>query len=270
MWWPAGPLLTVRHWGMRAATGIPGVEPRSILTVRVWLPAVLLVAGGSALLMSVNRAIGAGFCYGDSCTDQDMLADAAAQMYTSGIFVGHVCAYLIGGLVVARDSESRWARPVVAALAGFALAVVQVSVALPYAAVRLRADPLARYATDPTMLSSPGVWRAIVVSFLAYPLWAVLGLGIGRILSSRARLVGATLAAPVLLAWLTVGFGKTGPMLVLLTPMMAVAYLADNRIGFYTAGFLLCALAGLAVLANLSAARVTRRQRRAAAAGPAA
>jgi hypothetical protein len=235
-----------------------------VYAARVWLPAVLAVAAGSVLLMPVNRAIGADFCYGDSCTAQDRLADAAPQMYTSGIVVGHLCAYLIGALAVARDRESRLAKPVAAALAGFALGVVQVAVAVPYAAARLRADPLGQSTADPTLLGSPGVWRAIVVSLLAFPLWAVLGLGIGRILRSRARLVGATVGAPVLLAWLSVGFGESGPFLVFSTPVLAVAYLADDRAGSYAAGFLLCALGGLASLANLAAAQVTRRRQAAA------
>jgi hypothetical protein len=226
--------------------------------MRVWLPAVLLVAGASALLMPLNRAVGASLCYGDACTDQDKLAGVAPQMYTSGVFVGHIIAYLIAGLVVARDREYRWPRPAVAAFAGVVLAAVQVCVALPYAALRLCADSLAQSTADPTMLGSPGIWRAVVVGFLAYPLWAVLGLGIGLILRKGARLVWVTLAAPALLAWLCVGFGKGGPMVVLFAPMMAAVALADNRFGFYAAGFLLCALAGLAAVANLSAARVQR------------
>jgi hypothetical protein len=226
------------------------------MTAWVWLPAALVVAAGSVLLMPVNRAFGVGFCYGDSCTAQERLADAAPQMYTSGVFVGLLCAYLIGALVVARDRESRWTKPVVAALAGVALAVVQVAVAVPYAAARLHADPLARSAADPTMLSSPGVWRAILVSFLAYPLWAVIGLGIGRIARSRARLVGATLAVPVLLALLSLCFGETMPLVVFFVPMLTVGYLAEDQVGFYAAGFLLFVLGGLAVLANVAPAAV--------------
>jgi len=243
--------------GVRAATGVRGAEPRLILSARVWLPAVSVVAAGSALLMPVNQRVAEDFCYGDACTDQDRLVDAAPQIYTSGIVVGYVCAYLIGSLVVGRDRWSRRARPVVAALAGLALAAVQAAVAVPYAAARLRASPLGSTA-DPTMLSSPGLWRAIVVSFLACPLCALVGLGVGPLLRHRARLVGATLAVPVLLAWLSLCLGTSGPIALLLIPMMAVYFLADGATGYYAAGVLLCALGGLAVLANLTAATARR------------
>lgn len=217
--------------------------------VRVWLPAGLAVAAASALLMPVNRTIAADFCYGDACTLQDRMADAAPQMYTSGIVVGHLCAYLVGALVVAREREPRWPK---AAAAGFALGVVQAAVAIPYAATRLHVD------AGPTMLGSPGVWRAIVVSLLAYPLWALLGLGVGPILRGRARLVLATLAAPVLLAWIGLCFGAREPFAIFLMPLLAVYFLADDRVGFYAAVILLCALAVLATVANLVGATARR------------
>ena len=258
---------------MRAATQALAAELRLIRSIRLWLPAALLLAGATALLMPVNRAIGVGFYYGDAYSDQDyahMLALAAPQMYTSGIFVGHLAAFLIGGLVVARDREYRRPKLVVAALAGVTLAVVQASVALPYAAARLRADPLAQHTTDPTLLGSAGIWRAILVSFLAYPLWAILGLGLGLIVRNRAGLVGVTLAAPVVLVSVIFMVSGTalGSFLMLLTPVLGVAALADDRAGPYMAGLLVCVLAGFAALAHLLAARVTRRRTATAATEP--
>lgn len=229
---------------MRAAARLLGAKLQSAVAVRIWLPAVLLVACASVLLMPVNRAIGAS-CYGDSCTDEHMLVQAAPQMYTSGIFIGHVTACLMGALVIARGREHCWAKLVAAALAGTTLGVVQVSVALPLAASRLRTDPLARHTGDPIMLASHGVRQAILVSFLAYPLWALLGLGIGLKARSRAKLVALILATPVLLA-----VGSLG----LLTPTSAILYVAVDPTPF-TAAFLLCTLAGLAALPYMLGAR---------------
>jgi hypothetical protein len=224
--------------------------------VRVWLPVGLLAAAGlavaaaSALLLPVNRAVGADLCYGDACTIRDRMTDAAPQMYTSGVFVGLFCAYLVGALVIARDRESGWPETV---LAGFALGVVQAGVAVPYAAARLHADAV------PTMLGSPSVWRMIAVSFLAYPLWALLGLGIGRIVRSRVLLLWASLVPPLLLAWFGVCMGKDGPFLVIAIPMYTVILLADDQAGPYAAAVLLCALGGIAALANLAAGRSAAR-----------
>jgi hypothetical protein len=159
-------------------------------------------------------------------------------------------------VVVARERRYCWTKPVVAAVAGLVLAVVQTAVAVPLAAAQLRADPLAHYVAEPTMLGSAMVWRPVVIGFFAYPLWAVIGLGAGLIVRRRAVLTGAALIVPVMLLCTTTG--------------LPVQYLAHDQVGPYAAIILPGLLAGLAALFNLAAARVTaaRTARRAGPIGP--
>jgi hypothetical protein len=202
---------------------------------------VPLLAGASALLMPVNRSVGRAFYYGDPFTDREfgrLFGMAAPQMYTSGLFAGHLGAFLLGGVVVARERRYCWTKPVVAAVAGLVLAVVQTAVAVPLAAAQLRADPLAHYVAEPTMLGSAMVWRPVVIGFFAYPLWAVIGLGAGLIVRRRAVLTGAALIVPVMLLCTTTG--------------LPVQYLAHDQVGPHAAISLPGLLAGLAALSNRS------------------
>lgn len=144
----------------------------------------------------------------------EALRTSAALMYTSGHSVGHLCATLLGvliGQITGRTGRLRHAG--IAAAGGAGLAAVSLALALPRASTGIgrlwMVDELTRHGFpfDHNLLHDQGVFAFFALGFVAFPLFAVLGLG-----ASLAR--GPRLAAVLALAWHPVsvvgGFLTTG------------------------------------------------------------
>lgn len=135
----------------------------------------------------------------------DVLVQSAASIYTSGQFLGLLLTLLLGALIVTNEFYHSTATatflttprrtPVVA---GKLILAVQIAVGVwvVTTVVNLLVGLIFFGTLDqPTSLDAPGVWRVMVMSLLAYVVWAVFGVGLGVLVRSQ---LGATVLALML------------------------------------------------------------------------
>ncbi|PRY22342.1 hypothetical protein CLV70_11745 [Pseudosporangium ferrugineum] len=159
-----------------------------------------------------------------------------AFRYTSGVLCGQFLSFASGLFLGGRR---RWSAPALAAV----LALVTVAVAIPLARSSAFAPP-------------PVPAKLLVVELLAYPLWAIVGLGVAAWLAGR-RDRGGVIALMVLVWWLSglagLLFSGTPTWLLPLFPPLAAGaaitrtgvapgWPADAALLALLTGLILCAL----------------------------
>jgi hypothetical protein len=179
-----------------------------------WL-APITVAGLAVLLMPVNERYYLTLVNYDPQGDRqqfEWLYTTALMRHTSGFLCGQLIALCLGALLGRRLIRSpapgggnarSWLAPTVvaAAIAGMALALVNLAVTTPLAGghtrltmsvARVRATGLEFH---PDLVHDPGFWHVLLVGLLVFPAWAMAGVGAGALVSR-----GLT-AATALLTW---------------------------------------------------------------------
>ncbi len=179
--------------------------------------ATAAVVGGllvwTALVTPLSVAVGEQFAYYDPQTDPQRLLyhrDLAVHVYTAGHWLGQLVAALAGVRLVTRAEAYSRATVVRAALAGAVLGLATATVAVLAGLRPMRAHGYPSVAPDPTMLSDAAVLWCLVASLACFPLWAVIGAGIARLIRERAWLA-AVLAILVQPATLLLTVGLAAP-----------------------------------------------------------
>jgi hypothetical protein len=154
----------------------------------------------------------------------DSYLSTGANLYTTGFLCGQLVAMLFGGLLVLADrgpaNPVRESILVVAAFGGVLLGLTNV-----LAARTLAPDPVYEHwarkelvPNDPKMdldvLHQPGVWHAIMAGLVAYPLWALIGVGLAARFRRAFRVIaGLLLGAAIgagLIVWAVTGHHVPG------------------------------------------------------------
>lgn len=180
-------------------------EYRKVVTTRLWW---ILLAGMAAyvgfiaavLAWTVSRPVATD----GSGPTQLTAAEAARSVYTAGSSVGYVFPLVIGALAMASEFRHRTITPtllaeprrtvflvgkLVAGLAvGLLFGVVGTAVATGVGAAVLSA------AGSPTLLGEPSTWRYVGLAVLAMALWALVGVGVGTVLTNQVAVVVVVLA----------------------------------------------------------------------------
>ncbi|MBO3737973.1 hypothetical protein [Actinoplanes flavus] len=162
----------------------------------VWaVPAGVLLA---LVLMPVNDGFYIGFVNYDPQGDEQQWEwryVTEVMRRTSGVLAGHMLALVAGALIGRRHRL-----PValgVAAATGMALGSAVMVTAWAAGGERLRAGTDGRVLWEPAVLESPPYWALL----LAFPLYALLGAGLSRLLPRRPGVVVTIL---LVAAWLVV------------------------------------------------------------------
>ena len=204
----------------------------------------------------------------------------AANVYTSGQFLGLLIVMLLGAIVVTNENFHQTATTTflttprresvilakLAAAALLGLGFWAVTTVLNLIAGPLVLDSLG----VGLLLGEPAIWRAIALNGLAYGLWAVLGVGAGVLIRSQ---IGATItltavyvvgffAANLLFFLLVAKFGDGIGKLAVLVPSSASALMvAGSELPGNPARWVGGAvLIGYAVLMGLVGTMLTRRR----------
>jgi hypothetical protein len=158
----------------------------------------MVVVGGllawTALATPLSVAIGKYLAYYDPQSDPERLEfhrDLAVHVYTAGHWLGQLVAALAGAWLVARSDTYRPAAIGRAALAGGVLGLVTGTVAIAVGIHPMHTNGYPSVASDPTMLSEPSVRWCLLASFACFPLWAVMGAAIGRLVRRGGLIVTA-------------------------------------------------------------------------------
>lgn len=156
---------------------------------------VVVVVGGlvawTALATPLSVGIGEYFAYYDPQSDPERLEyhrDLAAHVYTAGHWVGQTVAAVAGAWLVARSGAYRHATALRAALVGAVLGLGVGVVAIVAGLRPMRTNGYPSVAPDPTMLSDPTVLWCLAASLACFPLWALIGAAMGRMVRRRAWL----------------------------------------------------------------------------------
>lgn len=182
--------------------------------------ALLATAVAAVALVGENHSAYDLYNFDPQGNDQQLayLHATAAYLYTSGQSVGQLAAMLFGAaLATARASRSARTTVAIAAAGGAGLAMVNAATAVPRAArlvpelglivdVNRQGVPF-----EPALSHQPEVAAALVVGLLGFPLWAVIGAGVGA-------LVGRW--------WPVAGFGWYGASFLLMC-VPAVGFSSD-------------------------------------------
>ncbi|MGK5741030.1 hypothetical protein [Micromonospora sp. URMC 103] len=265
-------------------------ELRRALGVWGWWSTLPLLAACTVVAFGWNREAAELFGNYDAQGDDQVLAQVgvlAGQRWTSGHSIGQLLALVVGaGLAVGafrRHGDAAGpAAPPRTVLAGRMLAAVLISLALAataltVTAVLMRGEPVATAALEAEVLAHPerypdalppaevhaGVRRAVLVGLLGFPLWAVVGVGVGVLL--RRVALGAALGLAYYLGTfaLVSCAGHRNVLPVSVVPMFThaagVAVVQDPTVGWLATPVNL-AVTGLlaAVLGGLALAAVSR------------
>jgi len=143
---------------------------------------------------------------GPSTDVAGVVARNAANIYTSGQFVGLLLIMLFGTLLITNEYYHQTAtstflatpqrtRVVVAKLAAAAVVAVVAWAVITVVSVGVGSAFLAGIMSESTSLGVWAVQRSILMNLLAYVVWAILGIGLGALLRNQlaATIVGAAL-----------------------------------------------------------------------------
>ena len=220
----------------------------------------MAVVGGllawTALSTPLSVAVGEYFAYYDPQSDPERLEyhrDLAAHVYTAGHWFGQLVAAFAGVWLVARSGACRPATAVRAVLTGAVLGLGNGIVAIAAGVRPMRTHGYPSVAPDPTMLSDHAVLWCLAASLACFPLWALIGTAIGRLVRK-----GAVLTAVVTVLFqpatfiLTVGLAAPPS-----SHPLAVAVIADEG---PAAMWMPAILLGWATVATATAILVNRRR----------
>jgi hypothetical protein len=190
-------------------------EARRVLSTRSWWLLFPLMAVLTLVAFPMNDIAADVFGNFDPQGDDQVLEQLgmlASQRYTSGHSIGQLIAMLFGASLVTREHGRRTATPGVLAqprrrtalVAKLAVAVpTSVALAMVAAAVTyalVQRDPIATAGLEAEILANPdrysdtlppeeihaGVRRAVLVGLVGFPLWALIGVGLGAVVRRQA------------------------------------------------------------------------------------
>lgn len=180
-------------------------EYRKVVTTRLWW--ILLAAMvaylafiAAVLAWTVTRPAAAE---GSSSVTMTPF-EAARSVYTVGSSIGYVFPLVIGALAMASEFRHRTITPTLLAeprrtvfLVGKLVAGLGVGLVFGVVgtAVSTGAGAAVLAATGhPTLLGEPGTWRVVGLAVLAMALWALVGVGVGTVLTNQVAVVVVVLA----------------------------------------------------------------------------
>ncbi|WP_121258030.1 ABC transporter permease subunit [Nocardioides ferulae] len=185
------------------------MELRKVLTTRMWWLLALLLLGymaflGAAMAFSLSGAEGGATLTGDSSAPPLAERDVALSAYTLAASLGYVFPLVVGALSMTGEfrhqtitatllAEPRRTRVLLAKLAaGLAVGLVH-GVAGTLGAV-LGGAPVLALRDQPLFLGDGEVLTQLVFSVLALAVWAVIGVGLGTLLTNQVAAVVVILA----------------------------------------------------------------------------
>lgn len=182
-------------------TGLLRSEYLKLRTTNVWWGILIGVVVFTALALLVNWAQTHSLLNDGSTGDdtQDALANSpaglAANVYTSGQFLGLMLAMILGALIVTNEFFHQTATPtflttpkrsavivaklITAAIWGVICFVVTAIFALPFGALILSHEGSA------LSLGDSAIWTALGTNALAFAIWSIFGLGLGTLLRNQ-------------------------------------------------------------------------------------
>jgi len=185
-------------------------EYRKLVSTRLWwillLAMVVYMAFLSAVLgWGISQAGGLSGTTSDTAGSVDTAPDAVVRaVYTIAVTFGYVFPLIVGALAVAAEFRHQTITPtllaeprrtvlvsakvVAAAVLGLVYGVVGTLAAVGAGAAVLTA------LGKPTFLDSAATWRTIALSALALALWAVVGVGLGTVLTNQVAVIVVALA----------------------------------------------------------------------------
>jgi ABC-type transport system involved in multi-copper enzyme maturation permease subunit len=176
----------------------------SVLTLVLWAVAVLANWGTMHVTLRLEQPATMNAEQQAQAAASADSANLAANLYTTGQFIGVLLVMLLGALLVTNEFTHRTAtttfltttnRTAVIGAKFAAAVLVGALVWLVTTALNLVVAPVLLGAYDqPALLGDPVVWRAIGLNLLAYAIWAVIGVGAGVLIRSQ---VGATLTLSI-------------------------------------------------------------------------
>lgn len=192
---------------MRAAIT---AEYRKLTSTRIWW-ILLICAGGYLVFMSLVMAF--AFVYGNSSNGMGMseAGDAftnpetiPSMVYTLGTSMGYVFPILVGTMAMTSEFRYKTITPTLLAdpnrtrligaklIANLGLGAI-FGIVITAASVIPGAIILAIDGRD-TQLGSASTWQTIVLSVVALALWALVGVGLGSILTNQTAAIIVILA----------------------------------------------------------------------------
>jgi hypothetical protein len=230
----------------------------TMVGMRRWGPPAVVVGllAWTVLATPLSVAIGEYFAYYDPQSDAERLEyhrDLAAHVYTAGHWLGQLVAALAGVWLVTRSGAYRPATVVRAALTGGVLGLVTGTAAIAAGIRPMRTNGYPSVAPDPTMLSDPAVSSCLLASLACFPLWALIGAAVARLIR-RGALLAAVVTVLCQPATLMLSVGVVAPPS---SHPLAVAVIADaGREALLMPAILLA----WATVATAAATVVTRRR----------
>ena len=165
--------------------------------------------------------------------------NVAANLYTSGQFLGVLLVMLLGAILVTNEYFHQTATttfltsprrsPVILAKLGAAVVLGLIFWAVT-TLLNFAVAPLILNSLDtPALLGEPAIWRAVGLNGLAYAIWAVLGVGAGVLIRSQIAAtitltmvyLGGFVAAIILYETLSSRFGPWFDTIQVLVPTNA-------------------------------------------------
>ncbi|MFC0505628.1 hypothetical protein [Micromonospora costi] len=264
-------------------TGTVAVEVRRALGAWRWWLTLPLLAVWTVAAFRWNEVAADVFGNYDAQGDDQVLEQMgvlAGQRWTSGHALGQLLALVVGaGLAVEafrrRGDRGRTVASPRTVLVARMLAAVLVSVALAATAVTVTAvlmagEPIDTAPLEAAVLAHPerypyalppaevhaGVRRAVLVGLAGFPLWAVVGVGVG-VLVRRIALTAALGVAYHASTFFLAAFVSHSRLLVAAVPMVthaaAVDVVQDRAVGGPATAVALAATGLLAVVLGWSA-----------------
>ncbi|MDM7856612.1 ABC transporter permease [Cellulomonas alba] len=180
-------------------------EYRKLVTTRLWwilLAAMAAYVGFLAGVIAWTASRPEGL--GGSGSAPLSVDETVRSVYTVGSSVGYVFPLVIGALAVASEFRHRTVTPTLLAEprrtvfllgklaaglgAGLVFGVVGTAVATGVGAAVLSATG------SPTLLDQSATWRYVGLAVVAMALWALLGVGVGTVLTNQVAVVVVVLA----------------------------------------------------------------------------
>ncbi|GAB1694211.1 ABC transporter permease [Krasilnikovia sp. M28-CT-15] len=196
-----------------------------LILLPLYAASILINWGSSVAVTSAETGGDVSANQADQLQAAGETVNVAANLYTSGQFMGVLMVLLLGAILVTNEFFHQTAtttflvtpRRESVVLAKYAAAALLALVFwLVLTVLNLIFAPIILHSLDlGPQLDDPAVWRAIGLNGLAFGLWAVLGVGVGVLIRSQ---IAATI---VLTAVYVVGSQAVGIIFFLLTEYVA-------------------------------------------------